>query len=308
MSEPRPWREAPADVPAEVARVVALAASVPPTPIDRAAWDDVLARAAAPRHDWRLVPAFVLSVLAGVALVLVVRPTPAPAPVVAHAAPVITPAPGASFSHEPAERIALRSGRLSVAVPTGGAVNVVTPHLELDVQRGRFLADVTESGTLVSVEEGEVVVRTPEGTRVLRAGESALWPPTPDIPQALLGQPAEAPSCAAAQGDAKLDCLSREASRDGLDAQAALYELGTLQLGAGDRRAAERTFRASLERFPRGVLHPEVRLSLLVELVRARRFAEAIAVARDFEAACADDPRASDVAALRRALEPRHAP
>ncbi|MEW5737907.1 MAG: hypothetical protein AB1938_03220 [Myxococcota bacterium] len=305
MTEPRPWRE---DAPeSEAAKLVALAASVPAKAIDRASWDDVLARAARPRRDWRLVPAFALSVLAGVGLVLFFRPAPAvppPAQSLAQAAPVLTPSPGARFTHASGEQVVLTDGRLAVAAAEGAAVHLTTPHVEIDARQARFLADVTAGGTVVSVEEGEVVVRTPSGERVVRAGESIAWPPAPDIPGALLrDEVEEAPSCVALSGPAKLECLAREGERDGLEAQAALYELGVLESKAGHRAAAERAFHASLARFPDGVLHPEVRLALLVEFVRARRFAEAKAVAADFERACVDDPRSADVASLRRALE-----
>ena len=64
-----------------------------------------------------------------------------------------------------------------------------------------------------------------------------------------------------------------------------------LEAKAGRSDGAIDAWRQSLKRFPDGVLHPEVRLALLVELVRARRFAEAEVVAREFEVACADDPR-----------------
>jgi hypothetical protein len=303
MTDPRPWRDAPADVSPDVARVVTLAASVPPRPLDLTGWDEVVVRAAAPRRDWRLVPAFMLSALAGVALVLVARPASPRA--LAEQAGIVAEA-GATWSREQDERVALRSGRLTISVTTGQRVHVVTPHAEVEAQQARFLAEVTESGTLVVVEEGEVVLRTPEGRRVVRAGESLLWPPAPDIPQALLAEPIDtAPTCAETAGAQRADCLAGEASGDGLDAQAALYELGTLQLATGERQAALDTFRGSLTRFPDGVLHPEVRLALLVELVRARRFSEAAAAARDFEAACVEDPRVGDVAALRRALERR---
>jgi hypothetical protein len=202
-------------------------------------------RAAAPRSSWRLVPAFLRSVLAGSALALVVQP---------------------------AKPLARAEQSVATIVPAAGAA--------------------------WSREEGDVVLRTPEGRRVVHAGESLLWPPAPDIPQALLAEPVDAtPTCLEARGAQRAQCLATEASRDGLDAQAALYELGALQVASGERRAALDTFRGSLTRFPDGVLHPEVRLALLVELVRARRFTEAAAAARDFEAACAEDPRMGDVAA-----------
>jgi hypothetical protein len=52
------------------------------------------------------------------------------------------------------------------------------------------------------------------------------------------------------------------------------------------------------------VLEPEVRLAVLVELVRARKTDEAVAEAKAFEAAFPTDARADDVRSLRRSLEP----
>ncbi len=82
-----------------------------------------------------------------------------------------------------------------------------------------------------------------------------------------------------------------------------LYELGVLELKQGNRADALAAWTTSLSRFPSGVLHPEVRLALLVELTKERRFTEALSVARAFETACADDPRLGDVQAPRHSLE-----
>lgn len=309
MTSPRPWKEAAGDGGDGAARVVSLVAAVEPRPVDRATWDDVLARAAAPRRDWRLLPAFALSVLTGALLVVAARavtapPPAAPATPMAQAAPVLTPAPGARFSHGPSEQVVLTEGRLAIAAVGPAAVRLETPHVQVEAHHARFLAEVIQGGTRVSVEEGEVVVRTPAGAQTLFAGESTVWPPAPEIPEALLAEPVDAaPSCGEATGAARLECLAVEGQRQGLEAQAALYELGALEARAGHPARAEVAFRASLERFPEGVLHPEVRLALLVELIRGRRFADAVREAEDFERQCPGDPRVGDVAALRRALE-----
>lgn len=135
------------------------------------------------------------------------------------------------------------------------------------------------SGTSLFVEEGEVVLRAGDLTRVVKAGESLVWPPTPEIPSALLETSAPtAARCDEVPERARHACLEGEAKGSTLDAQAALFELGTLE-----------SLDESLRRFPDGVLRPEVRLRRLVLLVKARRFDEARAAARDFEQACPDD-------------------
>lgn len=93
-----------------------------------------------------------------------------------------------------------------------------------------------------------------------------------------------------------------EAKGDSLRAQAALYELGSVEVQEGELEAGLRSWRASLTRFPQGVLHPEVRLAVLIELIKARRFTDAREAARDFESSCPGDPRAADVEALRQRL------
>jgi len=94
------------------------------------------------------------------------------------------------------------------------------------------------------------------------------------------------------------------AAGDSSDRQAALYGLGSLHAREGRRAVALETWRASLTRFPNGVLEPEVRLAVLVELVRARRTDDAIAEAKAFEATFPTDARTDDVRSLRRSLEP----
>ncbi len=298
MSPPRPLRHA-ASTPAE--RQVALAAGVSPRPLDRSGWDEVLARSAlaAPRPS-RLAPAFALSVALGAALVLLLRPAPPPA-----VAPVqLAVAEDVDWAWAPSGAVTLRVGRMRVS--GGETVRLETPDAVLVASRARFLAEVTAAGTFLSVEEGEVTLRAGEVVRVVRAGEALSWPPAPDIPLPLLAPVSPAPSrCDALDAAARPSCLRAEAAGDSLEAQAALFELGVLELGRGHAPEAVAAWRESLRRFPDGVLHPEVRLALLVELVRLRRFTEADEVATGFEASCADDPRLGDVVALRRALPAR---
>ncbi|MFZ5446420.1 MAG: hypothetical protein ACOZQL_40910 [Myxococcota bacterium] len=81
-----------------------------------------------------------------------------------------------------------------------------------------------------------------------------------------------------------------------------MFELAALQAQRGQHAAALATWQQWLARFPEGVLHPEARLALFVELSRERRFDEARAAAAEFERTCAGDPRLPEVARLRDAL------
>jgi hypothetical protein len=286
----------------EAERQVALAASVRPRAIDHASWDELVARAALRRGgDPRLVLAFAVAFAAGVALVLVVtRPAPLRGP---EPGVELVASSAAKWSRSPSGAVVLSAGRLSLARAVDAPVRVETPHVVIEARRSRFLAEVIRSGTSLVVEEGEVVLRSGSMTRVVRAGESVLWPPAPVIPARLLEAPAPAEArCMASPAGARRDCLEAEAATSSLDAQAALYELGVLEAKSGRSDRAVEAWRQSLRRFPDGVLHPEVRLALLVELVRARRVGEAELTAREFEAACPGDPRRAEVGTLKALL------
>lgn len=284
-------------------RIIASAASVAPLPLQHDAWDSVMARAVTARPSpLRLVPAFGVSLALGALLVIALRPTPPPPPT--HAELVATA--GAEWKQIAPDEVSLQAGRLAVARPGERRLRVVTPDAVLETNRSRFLAEVTAGGTTLVVEEGEVILRSRGVERIVRAGESLVWPPPTVIPAQLLerSETGGGSRCASARGEALVTCLTAEAAGDTLDAQAALYELGTLHAQAGRRAAALETWRASLQRFPGGVLEPEVRLAVLVELVRARKHDDAIAEAKAFEAAFPTDARTDDVKSLRRSLEP----
>lgn len=282
------------------AQLVATARGIPPKPVDLAQFDRVLARAAKPRSQWSQVPVFLVSAAVGALLVLVFRPAAAPSS-------SFRVEQGAIVQRTPAGTLRLDAGKIVFTRAASPGTVVETPHATLESRACRFSADVTPNGTVIYVDEGELVVR-PKGSdeRVLRAGESGTWPKAPEIPVQLLdAAPAEVDAaCAAEQGDARASCLSREAASDGLVAQAALYELGVFEAQRGQAAASRAAFKASLERFPDGVLHPEVRLGLLVSLVRARQFGAALEQAKAFEASCGTDPRPPQVQQLRRSLEP----
>lgn len=283
----------------EAETLIARAASVKPKPVDLAQWDEVVALAAVrPRRDWRLVPAFAVSLALGLGLVFLATPKREPLPAVQ-----LVASSDAKWTQQSASLVVLTRGRMRVNEPSPVLVRLETPHVTLEAQRSRFLAEVIASGTSLVVEEGEVILRAGSVTRVVRAGESLVWPPAPTIPQALMeNAPAPAEARCANAGSGRRDCLATEALGSSLEAQAALYELGALEASEGHVEAAISAWEQSLARFPDGVLHPEVRLKLLVELVRARRFSEAAKVADGFEQAASGDPRVEDVVSLRRRL------
>jgi hypothetical protein len=288
MSDTPRWSDAPA-TPAQ--KLVALSAEVPPRPVDLASgWQRVLVASGKPQRDWRLVPAFLASVALGAALVLLLRPQ-------APAGPQVLAADGARWELRSGE-VVVASGRVTVS-STG--VKIATPHLRVELLNGRVATDVTEHRTFLSVEEGEVVMNS--GARLMR-GATFGWPPEPEISARLLEPAPTAPICETAAADQLGPCLELESAGEGLQAQAALYELGAFRARSGQPALALEAWQRSLEKFPEGVLHPEVRLALLLELTRQHRFAEAEHAARQFEQTCPEDPRRSDVAKLRASLRP----
>jgi hypothetical protein len=283
----QPWRDdAPADASERrAAELVARTHEIQPRPLDvGAGWDSVLKRATRPRTSPRLlVLAGALAMAAGVfgtATILRARE------------PVVVAA-GTQWERREDGAVQLQQGQLQTSRPV--SLRLETPQVTVLARECRFAAEVLSEGTRLTVFEGTAVVRSGEGVeRTLRAGESALWPAAPVIAPSLStrAEPPANPACA------DVPCLERVAAGDGLEAEVALFELGRRQ----PPRAVEH-WRASLERFPGGVLEPEVRLSLIVTLTQQRKFADALTAAQEFEAAQADDPRVDDVRALRRQLE-----
>lgn len=278
-------------------RLIAQAASIVPRDVDPGAFDELVAHAALNRPSaWRLVPAFAIAAAVGALLVLAWPGARAELPV------QLVASSGAAWNQRDGV-VTLQNGRLSVARAGASVVRIETPHVSIEARNSRFLAEVISSGTSLVVEEGEVVLRAGSTTRVVKAGESVVWPPTPEIPSALLETTAPAAEkCSSATDASRRDCLEGEAKGASLDAQAALFELGALESREGRLTRALDAWDTSLRRFPDGVLHPEVRLRRLVLLVQARRFSEAQLAAEDFERACPEDPRLADVRVLRATL------
>jgi hypothetical protein len=294
---PLRWSEQPDAAPAR--RWVARTAEIAPRPVElEAGWRAVLAGAARPQRDWRLVPALLLSMTVGALGVLAVWPKLRPPPVFQ-----VQAAEDARWHVEGGE-VVIDTGHAVFQGGSAEALKVATPHLHLEVLNGRVAADVARARTVLWVQEGDVVVRTADGQRRLKAGASLSWPPAADISERLTPAPAAHPVCEKSPPEGLLSCLELESRGTSLRAEEALYELGLLHAQRGEPGQAIDTWRGSLERFPEGVLHPEVRLALMVALAQEQRAAEAVDVAESFERLCADDPRVVEVVRLRRSLKP----
>lgn len=294
MSEPRRWAEAPADA---VERDVALVAEMPARAIRLDAFDDVVARAATqPSRVTRNVLVFACSCVLGLALVWGFMPR-----VDVPAASPVRLSPEARWSAPSSQEIELHAGRLWMAAPTDQVLRIKTPHATIEIRNSAFLAEVTENETFLRVDEGEVMVRSKDGERRVRAGEQFAVVPAPSIPSELLERPHASDACSG-DADARSACLRTEARGEALAAEVALFELGALESDRARPEAAISSWREALDRFPDGVIHPEVRIALLVELVKQRRFDEARAVAAEFERRCADDPRVKEVRAMAAGL------
>ncbi len=288
------WAERPHST---ASRWVALTTEVEPRRVDlNRGWQNVLVAAAAPRSDWRQVPALLVSMVLGAVLVLLAWP--------ALRAPALAQIQAGDDAHwhVNGREVVIESGHVTFHSPGRGALDVATPHVKIEVSNGRVAAEVTAARTTVWVQDGEAVVRTRESFQRLRSGDAFSWPPLPAISERLIPSTAPALVCESAAPDVLGTCLETESQGTSLRAEAASYELGVWQVKAGHGERAVETWRRSLERFPEGVLHPEVRLALMLELVREQRLHEAGDVASAFEKACSDDPRRVDVARLRRSL------
>lgn len=293
-------RQAPAPAPAALVKApeceepqMCLEGSAPPAPV-------VVAPSPSPVVAPKKQPA---------PKVAVVEEAPAPAeeeaPAPAQGPKDVVVASGAIWS-QPSEA-ALKLDRGSIEVkPHAETYTVTTPEVSLASTNARYAADVTEAGTVVRVFEGElaVVAFASRQQVTLTAGEERTFSAGP-APSALDVVPpaVSSPACARYSVEQRVACLTNEARGEGLRAQAALYEAAYLQVRAGRAAGAELTLRESLRRFPQGVLHPEVRLSLIKALTAQRRLSEAGEVGRDFLTACPEDPRVADVEAFLRTLD-----
>jgi hypothetical protein len=234
-------------------------------------------------------------------------PSPSPAPL-KEKAPVrdetLAAASGAKWSRSAEGTVQLDQGRLELKASVAEPSKVKTREVSVATTDARYAMEATQAGTSVWVFQGSVEVSTRGGVVVVRAGENKQFS-TAQVPSALEPMPLDqaSPSCARLSLEGRLSCLDHEAAGEGMRAQAALYEKAYLQANAGRTAAAEETLKGSLQRFPRGVLHPEVRIALMWVLVAQRRYEDAEAVAGGFLSACADDPRYADVQSFLKTLD-----
>lgn len=191
---------------------------------------------------------------------------------------------------------------------------LVTPHFRVVVVGTRFSVSVAGDLSAVSVEEGRVRVESAAGgSLLLGAGERAdsrdprlkPAPPTPAAaPAPALPMEQTASGCPRSGPLAeRKQCLRRLSQGAGLEAQNALYALGLMA------RDEERDSAGAIEawgdyrrRFAQGLLAPEASLDLLRELLVAKRHAEALAQAEQFQESFPGDPRAAEVSLIRAKL------
>jgi TolA-binding protein len=298
----QPWKDGGADAEhARAAKLATLVAEQQPASVDMAGWDLALEKAT--KKSSRLVPTLAAfaaaSAMALGAFVVWSRTHPV------GITEVLVASQGANWATQADGTLKLDSGRIELSHAISTPVRLATPQVEIEARNARFAADVTEAGTAVTLFEGELIGRSGDSTRQLNAGETYTWPATPQISQSLAAPAVLEPTkkCAASAPGERVSCLRHESAGSGLEAQAALYELGLNEAKAGRVIEAQAAYDESLRRFPDGVFAPEAHLSLLISLTESRRFTRAVSVAKDFEARFTDDPRRAEVAALREKLE-----
>lgn len=292
MSEPQsPWRDgvppATTDVERRAAELIGLTHQISARPVELSAgWERVLERAT---QRQRSVLTLVVAGLAAVFLGVV-----GTSAVLSARRPAVVAASGAQWEWQQSGVVQLQRGRVQSVRRV--SLRLESPQVSIIARECSFAAEVIAEGTRVTVFEGEAVVRGGDGVeRTIGTGESVLWPAVPAIAPSLVPS---APAASTEAGCSDVPCFEGLAAGDDLKAEVALFELARRQPSRSVARLRE-----SLTRFPDGVFVPEVRLALLVELTREARVAEALEVAKAFEAATPDDPRVEDVRALRQQLE-----
>jgi hypothetical protein len=163
-----------------------------------------------------------------------------------------------------AVEVRLERGRIDATVSPRAPdepFSIVTAQVSVTVVGTAFSVDVDDGVTTVAVFHGRVRVQSAEATVFVGAGESIrsddarfgkrrMTSPTPDG------------ACGAGEPDAQKLCLTRAATRGGLDGENALLSLGLLERDKfGDHAAALSRFQEYARRYPRGALAPEVALA-----------------------------------------------
>jgi hypothetical protein len=238
----------------EAAKWLAAAAEVPA--FDQASRLRVrraLVAPSSPSQGLRLALAFAASVVLGVGGTwLIIRPGTARE----NTAPQVVASPGAVL-RPLANGVELRDGRITVSTMT--PLMVLTPQLEVQVQRGRAAVEVAWGASTVQWLEGVTVVKR-QGREVTLAPGERLH--SDDARLAVLRElvPEAPPETTTCDGGDVEACLTRVSAGGDVSAQAALLRLALGAVVRGDWHNADAVARQSLGRFPEGVLVPELHL------------------------------------------------
>jgi TolA-binding protein len=179
-----------------------------------------------------------------------------------------------------AQRLALRSGRVDVALPHEAPVqqlSVDTPDAEVQVVGTVFSVEVQpvpgtgQPSTVVAVSEGEVrVIRRGGSVTSVLAGQRWASAPVP------VGEACEAPAASAPRGGAQ------SPSRSELTEQNRLYRAALEARNAGDDARALRTIEGFIARYPKSLLAQEAQVERFRLLERMGRHGEAAQQARRY--------------------------
>jgi hypothetical protein len=231
---------------------------------------------------------------------------------IAAAPHVFTASPGAQWTKGRAGVTRLEAGHFEANASPQQPQKLQTPEVTIAATSARFAMDVTEQGTTVAVFEGTAEISTAHMHATLHAGQTRHFgADEPAVPREVVPLAIEpvaldqgSPACVHAGSlEAQLACLAAQAKGSDLKAQAALYEQGNLEAQAHRSAGAAETYRASLKRFPDGVLAPEVTLALMRLLASEQEYDGAIEAGRGFLKTWADDPRCEDVKGFVSRLE-----
>jgi hypothetical protein len=225
---------------------------------------------------------------------------------------VFTASPGAQWTQGRAGVTRLEAGHFEAKASPQQPQKLQTPEVSIAATTARFAMDVTEQGTTVAVFEGTAEISTAHMHATLHAGQTRHFgADAPAVPREVVPLAVEpvaldqgSPACVHAGSlEAQLACLAAQAKGNDLKAQAALFEQGNLEAQAHRSAGAAETYRASLTRFPDGVLAPEVTLALMRLLASEQQYDGAIEAGSGFLKSWPDDPRCEDVKGFVSRLE-----
>jgi tetratricopeptide (TPR) repeat protein len=156
--------------------------------------------------------------------------------------------------------------RVARALPGAAPIELWVDEGRVAVTRGGRTLSVVEAGGHWGDQAAREVVTAPAS----RAHNAA---PPPVSPRARCSELAERASTA----PQAVTCYLAQSREDGVAAETALYEAGRLRRDAlGDSAGALEVFQQYRTRFPRGMLRPEVDLSIVELLPKVNRHREAL--------------------------------